>query len=213
VRLLSYIFAFLLCLSSLNAEKVSTGQYSDGEKPITLNSDVSLNQKVVVLSNNTIMWLDSNAEIHFYAKGLEHVIDSNDYYLTLGVQIGDVYFKLSETPPDTSVMMVVTPSAELEIHSSEFSVESIVIHARYVTIVRCYSGYIDVTNPTTFAVTRIENNQASITGNNDEKNSSVLTKSIDQREVEKWKTLRATNRPPDQVKFNVHSTLEKSPPA
>ena len=83
--------------------------------------------------------------------------------LNLKLENGKACFWLPTSPNQISTFIVQTDHAEIEVHSTSFSVE-IAIHD--FTKVRCYDGYLLVTLAN-HKVERIENEEVSIYGGNE----------------------------------------------
>lgn len=194
-----FILLFGLSISSIASEEIKLfpGSYFDTitNKSVILNADTIIVQPIVYFSNKTIVWLDDNTELKIDREGFEHEKDSTDFYFTINVNYGDAYFKLNDSS-ETSTMTVNTSCAELEIHSSEFSVESAIVGIKSISFVRCYTGYITITNPDTLKEIKVEAGyQASITGNEDDKNQGILIGKIDRYEMNKWQRIKIDSIP------------------
>ena len=83
---------------------------------------------------------------------------------------GSVDFKLDSTPNESSVIIVLTDHAELEVHAKQFT---IVVSSYGCTRVRCIDGYLLATTPHNI-IERIENEEVSITASELGVNAVVL---------------------------------------
>lgn len=204
---LAFLLIFLVCTAlSVAAPKETelipgSYYYTFSEQVNTFDTSMTLlpidSKQAIVLSCGTTIWVDEGAVIQIDQNGLEHHPATGDYYLTINLLQGGAYFTFPSPPNETTVVMINTPSAEMEIHSSEFSVEAVVFDDKEITILRCYSGFVVLTNTKTFKTTTVDAGQrASIMARDDNKNTSILLGKIDQISTDKWNRIIDTLKIP-----------------
>lgn len=140
-------------------------------------------------SNGLVMWMKTISEVYLDSRALEHSVDG-DYYFTVEVEKGEVFFQLPVAPPEGSVFMLFTPSAEIEVHSSEFSVD---VFGDSKTYVRCYKGTLTFTSTVDFSVFVLsEGEEAVVVGRDGEKNIAVVKYKLSWRAGNEWEKIKGT---------------------
>jgi hypothetical protein len=156
------------------------------------------------------LFLSNKANIFVHKKGwftienFEHFIDRDEKGNPIGggdilnmYVRGKVDFKL-DTLSEGGYVSVNTGTADLEIKSKEFYVES----SDYNTIVECYEGQILLTDSVTLKLTTLEaGNYAEVISSGGEKNTTIRIAPLLHSKLESRKE-RICNSPPVEWKFS-----------
>jgi hypothetical protein len=163
------------------------GQTTTFEKAITLQSPSS-DYARVLFSNDSEVWLTKLAELHFEKKALEHQENSDVSYMNMELFDGIGYFKLKSLPNDMSVFLIKTSAAEIEVHSTAFSVET----GTSSTYIKCYEGKLNLTNSLNFKITVVEaGEEAIVTGADGDKNIVIRKYPIVAGDLAKWEEVKS----------------------
>ena len=169
------------------------------EKEMNIEVDYS-ESATLHLSNGLNVYLQDHTNLLFSPKSFLHVKNSSDYILTLEMS-GAAWFKSSAKPTEGTSFFIITPTAEIEVESSEFYVEAV---ADSYTTVRCLEGTLRLTNTMDLKTTIvIAGNEVRITGADGEKNCTITKVRMSQRSLDKWQEKRESIDLPPLHKWSL----------